>query len=239
MQTIQQFLYKNCWLLMVMTGLSACTLAGLDVQEDWDFTPHVADPHTNKTVWAFMQDRNQPGQDSVFNLMLQGIAYAGLDSTMYTQTGKTFILLHRDAILRLDNRNRVTTDCYFGRYVVPDRDSSGNPIPGKTRAAQSWTEYPKEQVKNFLLYLVVEGERSFGSIGVENDTVKTLLPPGTDTLNPQGIMTLKVTNDRDSKLKINDFLNTVRSTTVRTAGLLNTNGPAHVVDRVVEFGVKP
>jgi hypothetical protein len=238
MKTIQTFFHKNGLLLLMMMGLAACSIAGLDAQEDWNFTPHLADPHTNKTTWAFMQDRNQPGQDSVFNLMLQAIAYAGLDSSTYTQTGKTFILLHRDAVLRID-KNKVTTDCYFGRYLVPDRDANGNPIPGKTHTAKNWTEYPKEQVKNYLLYLLVEGEHSFGSVDTENDTVKTMLPTGTDTLNPQSIMTLKVVNDRDSKLMINDFLNSVRATTVRTAGILNTNGPAHVVDRVVEYGMKP
>ena len=226
------------WLLCAgLSYLSACTLAGLDMQEDWDFKPHVSDAHTNKTAWQFMADRNRPGQDSVFNLMLQAVAYAGLDSTSYTQTGRTFILLHRDAVLRID-KNKVTNDCYFGRYLVPDRDANGNPIPGKTRAAKNWTEYPKEQVKNYLLYLIAQGEHSFGSIGIENDTVQTLLPAGTDPLNPGSIMTLKVMNDRDSKIKINDFLNSVRVTTVRTGGLLNTNGPAHVVDRVVEFGIK-
>jgi hypothetical protein len=237
MRTIFTNRYR-LWLLCIgISCLSACTLAGLDMQEDWDFQPHVSDPHTNKTAWRFMMERNLPGQDSVFNLMLQAIAYAGMDSTAYTQTGKTFILLHRDAVLRID-KNKVTNDCYFGRYLVPDRDENGNPIPGKTRAAKNWTEYPKEQVKNFLLYLIVEGEHSFGSIGLENDTVHTLLPAGVDPKNPESIMTLKVVNDRDSRIKINDFLNSVRVTTVRTGGLLNTNGPAHVIDRVVEYGVK-
>lgn len=237
MRTIFTNRYR-LWLLCIgISCLSACTLAGLDMQEDWDFEPHVSDPHTNKTTWQFMVDRNQPGQDSVFNLMLQAIAYAGLDSTAYTQTRKTFILLHKDAVLRID-KNKVTTDCYFGRYTVPDRDANGNPIPGKMRAAKNWTEYPKEQVKNYLLYLIGEGEYSFGSISLENDTLHTLLPAGADAKNPESIMTLKVVNDRDSRIKINDFINSVRVTTVRTGGLLNTNGPAHVVDRVVEFGVK-
>ncbi|HEY1166053.1 MAG TPA: hypothetical protein VGE90_12820 [Chitinophaga sp.] len=238
MRTILTNRYR-LWLLLCIgfSWLSACTIAGLDMQEDWNFEPHVSDPHTNVTAWRFMMERNQPGQDSVFNLMLQGIAYAGLDSTAYTQTGKTFILLHKDAVLRID-KNKTTNDCYFGRYLVQDRDANGNPIPGKTRAAKNWTEYPKEQVKNYLLYLIAQGEHSFGSIGIENDTVRTLMPEGTDPLNPRSIMTLKIVNDRDSKLKINDFLNSVRATTVRTAGLLNTNGPAHVVDRVVEYGVK-
>jgi hypothetical protein len=238
MRTILNNIYKLWLLYASISLLASCTLAGLDLQEDWDFTPKVADPHTNVTAWRFMMERNLPGQDSVFNLMLEGIAYAGLDSSIYTQTGKTFILLHREAIFRISG-NKVTNDCYFGRYVVPDRDSSGNPIPGKTRAAKNWTEYPKEQVRNHLLYLIAQGEYSFGSISTENDTVNTLLPPGTDPLNPQSIMVLKVVNDRDSRIRINDFLNSVRATTVRTGGLLNTNGPAHVVDRVVEFGVKP
>ncbi len=178
MQTIQSFLYKNGVWLLLMTALASCTLAGLDMQEDWDFKPHTADPHTNKTCWDFMQYRNQPGQDSVFDLMLKGIAYAGIDPSEYTKTSRTFILLHRDAILRVDASGVAFNDCYFGRYLVPDRDAQGNPIPGVMRPAKSWEEYPKATVKNFLLYLIVEGEHNFGSISTENDTVKTLLPLG-------------------------------------------------------------
>jgi hypothetical protein len=40
-------------------------------------------------------------------------------------------------------------------------------------------------------------------------------------------------------VRINDFLNSVRVTVGRTSGILSDNGPIHVVDRVVEYGVKP
>lgn len=207
------------------------------MQESWDFKPNVVDPHTFKTTWQYMQDRNRPGQDSVFNRMLEAITYAGLAQEEYIKPDRTFILLHNESVLRID-KNKVTTDCYFGRYTVPDRDAQGNIIPGKFRAAKSWTEYPKEQVKNYLLYLIAQGEYSFNNLGPENTTLKTLLPPGADTLNPQSIITLRLTNDRNSTIKINDFLNTARATDVRTGGILNTNGPAHVVARVVEYKIK-
>ncbi|PSL47245.1 hypothetical protein CLV51_10290 [Chitinophaga niastensis] len=225
-------------ILFLCSALGSCTLAGLDAQESWDFTPHVADAHTFKSTWQFMNDRNKPGQDSVFNFMLQAIAYAGIDSSEYTKQGRTYFLLHRDAVLRIDKK-KVTIDCYWGKYLVPDRDSTGKIIPGKFRAAKSWDEYPKQFVKNTLLYLMADGEHTFGNIGPENDTIYALLPPGVDSLNPKSMMTLRLTNDRASTIKINDFLNSVTVTNVRTAGILNTNGPAHVVDRVVSYGVKP
>ncbi|MCW3467968.1 fasciclin domain-containing protein [Chitinophaga nivalis] len=228
---------KRLWLLGC-TLLSACSLGGLDMQESWNFEPHVLDPHTFKNTWQYMQDRNRPGQDSVFNDMLQAIAYAGIDSSVYTQQGRTYILLHRDAVLRLDKK-KVTPDCYWGKYLVPDRDAAGNIIPGKFRAARSWQEYRPEQVKAWLLYLIVQGEYTFSNIGPENETVQTLLPPQADTANPTSIMTLRLTNDRNSTIKLNDFLNSTTVTNVRTGGILNTNGPAHVVDRVVEFRTKP
>jgi hypothetical protein len=34
---------------------------------------------------------------------------------------------------------------------------------------------------------------------------------------------------------INDYTGSLRSTTARTAGILATNGPIHVVDRIVEY----
>ncbi|WP_143307603.1 hypothetical protein [Chitinophaga vietnamensis] len=229
---------KYFWLILC-SALGACSLAGLDAQESWNFKPHVADPHTFKSTWSYINDRNVPGKDSIFYLMAQAIQYAGIDSTEYTKPGRTYILLHRDAILRLDAKKKPTIDCYWGKYLVPDKDANGNVIPNKFRPAQSWQEYPKQQVKNWLLYLIAEGEYGFSKIGPENDTMHTLLPLGADTLNPASIMTIKLTNDRNSTVKLNDFLNSVTATNVRTAGILNTNGPAHVVDRIVLFTAKP
>jgi hypothetical protein len=90
-----------------------------------------------------------------------------------------------------------------------------------------------------LLYLIVKGEYTYENLGPENVETKTLLPEGADPLNPTSRMTFVLSNDRDSRVRINDFINSVRATAGRTSGILSDNGPIHVVDRVVEYGVKP
>ena len=70
----------------------------------------------------------------------------------------------------------------------------------------------------------------------------SLLPPNTDPLNPESLIAFRVMNDRDSRFRINDFPGTAVPTAAlangiqaRTAGILSTNGPVHVIDRVLFY----
>jgi uncharacterized surface protein with fasciclin (FAS1) repeats len=208
--------------------LSSCKkLFGLDRQKDVDHISTTIDPHINKTAWQYLKERatgapNTP--DTIFRRMYEGILYAEIDSNEYKQPGRTYIFLHNDAVTRV--ASPVPTDTYWQRYKIG------------TAVGTKWSDYSKQQVKNWLLYLIVKGEYSYENLTPDNDTATTLLPLNTDLLNPNSIMTFKVLNDRDSKLRINDFFNTVRASQARTAGILSDNGPIHVLDRVVEFGVK-
>lgn len=207
--------------------LSSCKkLLGLDLQKDKPHEVTVLDPHINKTAWQYLRERatNQP--DTIFKRMYEGILYAGIDSNEYKKPGRTYIFLHNDAVKRFSSGTTVATDCYWGRYRV------------NNAAATGWESYTKDQVKNWLLYLIVEGEYTYENVTPDNVTVNTLLPKGADPANPQSIMTFKVINDRDSRWRINDFFNSVRPSQGRTAGIISDNGPLHVVDRVIEYGVK-
>lgn len=212
----------------VVIGLLACLpackkIAGLKLQEDVDHTTMVLDAHINKTTWQYIKERsilNQP--DTIFKRMYDAIKYSGIDTAEYMQPGRTFILLHNDAVFRTGN----PTDSYFGRYKIG------------SAAATKWSDYTPQQVKNWLLYLIIPGEYNFDNVTPDNVEVKTLLPEGADAANPRSIMLFKVVNDRNSKFTINDFTNTVRSTATRTSGIISDNGPIHVVDKVVEYGVK-
>lgn len=229
---MKQTIKISCTALILVLAISALTgckkFAGLERQTDWNFEPHVLDPHINMNAWQFLKSRalGTTRDDTIFKKMYDGIVYAGIDTNEYTKPDRTFIFLHNDAIYRLSS-NKITTDCYWGYYKT---------AAGKTGA--KWSDYPKEQVKNWLLYLIAEGEHTFENMGPNNDTLKTLEPLGADPKNPESIMLVKINNDQNSRFRINDFIGTVRYTEARTAGIISTNGPVHVVDRVVEFGVK-
>lgn len=227
MKAINQFFL--CFILLLTAGLfgTGCKkVLGLQLQENWDFQPVVLDPHINKSAWQFLKDRalGDNPNDTIFKRMYDGIIYSGIDTNLYTQQNKTYIFLHNDAVYRKSGSS-VTTDCYFGYYKV------GNPAKAATR----WEDYPKDTVKSWLLYLIAQGNFSFGTVGPNVVEAQTLLPKNADPKNPNSIITFNIMNDQNMKFRINDFIGTKRSTQARTAGILATNGPVHVVDRIVEY----
>lgn len=218
------FIFSIACLLVAGTGCKK--LLGLERQTDWHFQPQVLDPHINKSAWQFLKDRaiGATKDDSVLYLMYQAVIYSGIDTNLYTQKNKTFVFLHNDAVYRLSSK-KITNDCYFGYHLVGT---------AKVPAAK-WEDYPKDSVKNWLLYLIADGDYTFGSVGPTPIEVKTMLPPGADPKNPGSIMYFSIVNDKDMKFRINDFIGSGKVVQARTAGIISTNGPIHVVDRVVDY----
>jgi hypothetical protein len=213
--------------LSVMVMTTGCKkFIGLDRQTDWNFEPHVLDPHINKTAWEFLKERalGSTSADTLLKKFYDAIIYSGIDTNLYSQPGHTYIFLHNDAITRKSGSS-IASDSYWGYYKV------GSPA----KAATSWSDYPKDQVKNWLLYLIVNGEYSFDNVGPVAVEATSLLPANADPDNPNSLIYFMVANDRDSRFRINDFIGSKRITQARTAGILSTNGPVHVVDRIVEF----
>jgi len=223
-----------CVLFLALPFTGCKKLFGLKLQEDTDHITTTIDPHINKTAWQFLKDRalGSVPDDTIFKRMYQAVIYSGIDTNEYTKTGRTFIFLHNDAVRRVSG-NVVQTDSYFGKYKV------GTPAV----AANRWEDYPKTQVLNYLLSLIVIGEHSFDNVFPDPKFEKTLMPPNTDPLNPQSEIAFRVINDRDSRFRINDFPGSAVPTPnlatpgiqARTAGILATNGPVHVIDRVLFF----
>lgn len=201
--------------------LSGCSLFGLDLQKDYNRKPHVIDPELHMTAWDYLRQRSiENDPDSIFKFMYDAIIYSGIDTSIYTESGHTFILLHNDAINRVVKK--VTQpDCFFGANLV-----GGKP-------ATSWSDYPKETVKNYLLYLIALGEYTHVKNLTINDTlVKTMLPTGTWSENPSSVMAYKIvnaalTNTNDYPIQLNDSVN------VRTSDLIPSNGVIQVVDRYI------
>jgi hypothetical protein len=207
---------------IISTNTSCKKVLGLELQENWEFNPVVLDPQINMSAWDFLKKRalGSVPNDTIFKLMYTGIIYSGIDTNLYTQPNKTFLFLHNDAIRRGTN-----TDSYWGYYKV------STPL----RVANKWEDYPKETVKNWLLYLIAEGKHNFDNVNNIVKEVPTMLPKNTDPKNPDSFIYFSIMNDQNFKFRINDFLGTKRSTQARTAGIVATNGPVHVVDRIVEF----
>lgn len=219
-------------LLFVMVSNTGCKkMLGLKLQESVEHVTTTLDPRLNKTPLEYLQDRSYKSPtDTIFKLMYQGIRYAGIDTAEYQKSNRTFLFLHNDAILRISG-GRATTDCVFGRYTVGGK------------AATKWADYPVAFVKNYFLYLISDGQYTFENLTPDNIAMQTLMPKNADPLNVDGAMVLRVVNDRDSKIRVNDFPGTIsyatqRFTLIRTGGILSNSGPIHVADRVIEYRVK-
>jgi len=243
------------------------------LQKDYNYKKATLDPHINMTAKAFMDSRgkNGVGNDTVFKLMQLGIEYAGIDMAEYEKSGRTYIFLHNSAIRTTSGSGSTlkVTGGFFFDFPIFVKDGSGNVIKSKldptadsARPALQWSDYSKETVKNYLLYLIIEGEYGFDNLNAINTSVQTLLPPGTvvsktDTRlswlvgktepNPNLSNTTSLTLnpltgtgfDPEGKMNLK-LANTQDAPIVvndrfndRTAGYIATNGLIHVYDKTL------
>ena len=114
-----------------------------------------------------------------------------------------------------------------------------------------WSDYPKEFVKAYLQYLIIEGVQDHYTLPpIDPVEVKTLAPAGSfDTLptgitlnpailnyaNPKSTMEISVLNSSpgnqsDYPIQLNQNRN------ARTSSILATNGSIHVIDRFLITG---
>jgi len=255
-----------CSLLVVIAVLSSC----YKLQKDYDYKKVTLDPHYNMTAKEYMFSRDSfivgGKNDTILRWMIKGIQYAGIDWAEYEKPNRTYIFLHNSAI-RVLSSGKVTGGFFFD-YPLTPRDANGNPIPSisfpgtdSTRPATQWSDYSVQTVKNYFLSLIGEGQYTFENLGVANQSIQSLLPPGTvagnesklsqvvvqTTPNPDPALAANITFDKvngkgfDPEGKFNlKLINSQDApisvndrTNDRTAGILCNNGPVHVYDKTV------
>lgn len=249
--------YIACILMfLVATYATGCKkLLGLNRQTDYDYQHKVADAHIYKTAGQFLKDRANGSpdnvNDTVFRWMKMGLDYAGIDLAEYEKPGRTFIFLHNDAIKVWNTSTKKVTGGFFFNFPILDKDANGNPVidPAtnayKTHPADKWSDYSKETVKNYFLYLIGEGEFNFEQLNSTNQTVQSLLPPntvatkesmlgyfnmsdGSKGFDIEGKFNLKILNGDDkAPIVFNDKTND------RSAGYIADNGIVHVFGATV------
>lgn len=244
----------NILALSILVLAAATSCKKLSLQKDYDRTPRTVDPELHKSAGKFLTDRATgvaATNDTIFAWMLRGINYAGIDLAEYEKSGKTFVLLHNDAIRRVtkvSGKDSTQPDCFFG----------ANMVNGKV--AQKWEDYPQDFVRNSLLYLIANSVQDHYTMKLpdENYDVATMaaegflntLPPGITrnpqstglgfipNNNPKSLLRFRVTNSSPSNtsdypIVLNDSRN------VRTSSMLATNGSVHVIDRFLATTLIP
>lgn len=235
MKNIVKGLLAGSFAILIFSQAGCKKLGGLDLQQNVDHPTKTIDPRTNMNAWQFIKSRSFGSPDSLFYQMYQGIIYSGIDTNEYTKPGRTYIILTNTAIFKPSTSAKDTVrDAYCRKYPV-------NGAFGK-----QWSDYTPAQVMSWLQYLILQGNYNYNYGGSINgpdlnilnasvDTAHTLLPPGTDPLNPTSIMLINLTNDRNSTVQLNSFLGSDYPTTIRSGGYVLTNGAAHVSGNLVIF----
>lgn len=229
MKKINLIIGKILVLLFTSAFISGCTLMGLDAQEDYDRKPHTLDPHINKTAWEFIKERATTG-DKTFERLLAGIVYSEIDTLEYMKPGRTFIVMNKEAVTVT---NKAPNGMWQNFLVA-------------NKAATAWTNYPKEFVKNYLLYMIIEGEYNHYTMpAVKSVEVQTISPKGYWNALPTGItlagfkpnpdskMYMRISNGPNGNTQDYPIILNDNNNNVRTSDILATNGTVHVVERFV------
>ncbi|MEO8171740.1 MAG: hypothetical protein ABI581_01605 [Sediminibacterium sp.] len=253
MKTIKIIFINVLFLSFCALVFSSCKkVLGLSLQENYNYQQRTLDPKINMTAKEFIIARADGSTgsptDTVFRWMKKGLDYCGIDMAEYEKMDRTYIFLHNDAIKIYNTTTKLVTGGLFFTFPIVDKDANGNPIIDattglpKTHPANQWTEYSKETVKNYFLYLIGQGTFNFYDLNAENKEVVSLLPVGTKAgkesmlgywnggvgFNQESKFTLRIQNNADiAPIVHNDRAND------RSGGYVANNGIVHVFAQVV------
>jgi hypothetical protein len=221
-------------MILVISVLSFTSCKKLALQKDYDRVADTVDTHVYMTAWDYLKKRalGTTSADQVWKSFYDGIIYSGIDTNEYIKPNRTYIFLNTNAITRT-NSNLADVG-FFGANLVSNKTT------------KAWTEYPKDFVKTYLQYLIIEGVYNHYTLPPINAVeVGTLAPPGSLNSLPAGVtrnsaypfvpnpdskMILRVLNSSPSNTS--DYpimLNENRA--VVTSSIQATNGTIHAIDR--------
>jgi hypothetical protein len=220
--------------VLVAAALSLSGCKKLALQKDYHRVQDTVDTHVYMTAWDYLKQRalGTTSNDQIWKSFYDAIIYSGIDTNEYSKPNRTYIFPNTEALTRTNSN--LSDVGFFGAYLVN----------GKT--GKAWTDYPKDLVKNYLQYLIIDGVYNHYTLPpISAVEVTTIAPPGSLSTLPAGItrntaypfvanpnskMTIKVLNSSPSNTS--DYpivLNESRN--VRTSSIQATNGTIHAIDR--------
>ena len=220
-------IYQVFFMAVAALSMTGC----YKLQKDYQYKKSVLDPNINMTAKQFLLTRGTAGVngDTVFKWMQMGIEYAGIDLSEYEKPNRTYIFLHNNAV-RTITTGKVSAG-FFYDYPVVVKDAGGNPIKSKIdptldslRTANSWNDYPQDLVKNYFLYLILQGDYTFENLTPTNTSIPTLLTPGTK-VNPHdsklGWVVVQTTPNPDAAAAANITFNAAAGSGFDPEGKIN------------------
>ena len=209
--------YKKALALMVIPFfIASCELLGLDYQDsyDYDYSAGMPSNKIDMSAFEFIKSRTD-----IFSLLEEAILYAGVENE-FKQSGVTYLLPTNTAF----NSETSTDLSYFQTYQLTYIDEETGELV--SYAPISMTAYPKEQVKEFLLYHIVKGKYTFTNLPAEPTWFETVATADTAKIN------MYLLKDRNPNIVFNNFDGHYKSSIKpRTSNLYNADGSyMHVMD---------
>lgn len=195
---------------------SSCELFGLDFQEayEYDYDAGMPSNKVNKSTYDFIESRSD-----IFSLLHEAIVYAGLESE-FRQANMTYILPTNTAF----NSETEADRSYFQTNKLSYYDEEVGEVV--LYAPISMTAYPKEVVREFLLYHIVKGKYTHSNLPAEPTWYETNAAADTAKVN------MYILKDRNPNMVFNNFNGHFKSEIKpRTSNLLSDEGSyIHVLD---------
>lgn len=204
---------------LILTVLTGCD----KLQDGYDYNQSFYDTELNKSVMEFMESRTD-----IFSGMLAAINYVDQDpafsdvKAMYSTTGNTFLLLHNNALINLEDANS---------YWVLNKVNGG-------QRGSDWSQYDRAVVADMLRYHVLKGQHTYATL---NSTPKWVETFASSTTNDTAKVFIYLENVREANLRLNNYVGlptSYQGTTInwtniapRTPDLHATNGVVHVMNR--------
>ena len=212
----QEYYTKALALMVIPFFIASCELLGLDYQDSYDYDYNAGMP-SNKidmSAFEFIKSRTD-----IFSLLEEAILYAGVENE-FKQSGMTYLLPTNTAF----NSETSTDLSYFQTHQLTYIDEETGELV--SYAPISMTAYPKEQVKEFLLYHIVKGKYTFTNLPAEPTWFETVATADTAKIN------MYLLKDRNPNIVFNNFDGHYKSSIKpRTSNLYNADGSyMHVMD---------
>ncbi len=207
--------------LCLSAGLSSCELAGLELQRKYDYDDKagVYSNELKMTTLEFIHSR-----PDLFSLLIEGIEHAGIENS-FREPNSTYMLPTNTAF----NATAAANLSYFETHRLPNPgyDPEDPETGDSTLVALSLTQFPKEEVRQLLLYHIAKGEWTWSNLPAEPTWYDTHASGDSAKVN---LYLMK--NDRSPTIAFNNFATHYKVPIVaRTTNLRATNSSyVHVLD---------
>jgi hypothetical protein len=200
---------------------TSCELFGLDLQQEYDYDAEkgLYDNQLKMSAWKFIRSRSD-----LFSQLIDAVVYAEVDSAIFDRPNQTLLLVSNAGLATTANTS------YWARNKLDlDGDGVAETLP------ISWDVYPKEQVRDLILYHIVKGAYSYYELSDATQGALTFFP--TNCTRSDGYVALQLKREGALSIYFNNFASHYTANLkARTNNLQAPNGAyIHVLDSYLDY----